>query len=225
MKYPEWQIVTFDLENCLKKFQTLIFTKPKTVLRMPDIDKNKLKIVFLRKRKTITNAEFEKRNVEIFYHFSAWLEDKTINNIHCFLPIEKQREVDTRIFVKYLNALGYKVILSRCSLDNNDMTHFFFEEKGQLLMNQWGIIEPQGGKICPVDEIDAVLIPLVVFDRQGHRIGYGKGYYDRFLSQCRVDCHKVGLSLTPPLDSIPYIEPHDIRLDSCITPSGTYDFI
>ena len=66
------------------------------------------------------------------------------------------------------------------------------------------------------EDIDVVLIPLIVFDENGHRIGYGKGYYDRFLESCRPDTLKVGLSILPPIKEIPEVEAHDIPMDYCI---------
>ncbi|WP_162555936.1 5-formyltetrahydrofolate cyclo-ligase [Reichenbachiella versicolor] len=189
------------------------------------VDKQKLKSVFLRKRKTISKTEFERRNAEIFYHFSTWLErHSNIKNVHCFLPIEKQKEIDTRIFIKYLKALDFQIVLSQSSLETNDMTHYYFESKDQLEENKWGILEPTTGQVCACEEIDIVLVPLVVFDRNGHRIGYGKGYYDKFLNQCKPSCLKVGVSMALPLDKIPYVEDHDIPLDVCITPYGIYEF-
>ena len=81
---------------------------------------------------------------------------------------------------------------------------------------KWGIPEPIEGESAATEDIDVVLIPLIVFDENGHRIGYGKGYYDRFLESCRPDTLKVGLSILPPIKEIPEVEAHDIPMDYCI---------
>ena len=68
------------------------------------------------------------------------------------------------------------------------------------------------------------MIPLLVFDVSGHRVGYGKGYYDLFLSKCRNDCVKVGLSMVPPVELISEVEPTDVKMDYCISPKGLHTF-
>ena len=90
--------------------------------------------------------------------------------------------------------------------------------------NRWGIPEPAAGREIAPETIDLVLIPLLAFDRKGHRVGYGKGYYDRFLKRCRGDCMKLGLSFFEPVDSIYDAGEHDVPLDLCVTPHRTYVF-
>jgi len=75
-----------------------------------------------------------------------------------------------------------------------------------------------------VELIDIALVPLLCFDLIGHRVGYGGGYYDKFLAACRPDCKKVGLSVFDPVESISDIEPHDVRLDFAITPDRLWKF-
>ena len=65
---------------------------------------------------------------------------------------------------------------------------------------------------------------MLIFDLKGNRIGYGKGYYDRFLQECRQDVLKVGLTSNVPLDLIPGVEEHDMPLDYCIYPYGVLRF-
>ena len=69
-----------------------------------------------------------------------------------------------------------------------------------------------------------VLVPLLAFDKLGHRVGYGKGYYDRFLAKCPPNCLRIGLSLFDPVERIDDVVPTDIRLNSCLTPVHTYVF-
>jgi 5-formyltetrahydrofolate cyclo-ligase len=69
-----------------------------------------------------------------------------------------------------------------------------------------------------------VLIPLLAFDQTGQRVGYGKGYYDRFLANCRPDCIKTGLSFFPAEDKITDTNTFDIAMDFCITPDKIYEF-
>jgi 5-formyltetrahydrofolate cyclo-ligase len=104
------------------------------------------------------------------------------------------------------------------------MLHFLYDENTNLKQNKWGIIEPEGGIEINEHQIDVVFVPLLVFDKTGNRIGYGKGYYDKFLSKCKSDCIKIGLSLSPPLDLMTMMSPMDVPLDYCVSPVGVFKF-
>jgi len=91
-------------------------------------------------------------------------------------------------------------------------------------ISEWGIPEPVGGMIMEPASFDVILVPLVAFDKNGHRVGYGKGFYDRYLALCRPDCLKIGISLFEPVELIEDVESHDIPLDLAISPSLVYDF-
>jgi 5-formyltetrahydrofolate cyclo-ligase len=151
---------------------------------MNQVDKEKLRTVYLRKRKMLTPNEQEKRNAKLFYLFSQFLEEHDVKTVHTFLSIQEQNEVDTWVIVKYLKALDYNVVISKCNTEKNELTHFRFENKRQLQKNKWGIYEPVSGEEVSSQALDMVLVPLIVNDKKGHRIGYGKGYYDRFISEC-----------------------------------------
>ena len=90
--------------------------------------------------------------------------------------------------------------------------------------SDWGIPEPVGGSVLVPTDFDIVLIPLLAFDVAGNRVGYGKGFYDRYLLNCRPDCLKIGISLSDPVDLIDDVESHDILLDIAICPAKLYDF-
>lgn len=85
-------------------------------------------------------------------------------------------------------------------------------------------MEPDKGLILDPRQIDLVLMPLLIFDVKGNRVGYGKGFYDRYLSQCRQDILKIGLSYLPAINRIEDVDPFDIPLDYCATPERLYDF-
>ena len=141
--------------------------------------------------------------------------------IHTFLPIDHQREVDTWYFVRWAWR-GYKTIKIAASVTDpvrKKLTHYRIRPDTVFTKNRWGIPEPQSAA-RPVSSatFDIVLVPLLAFDQQGNRVGYGGGYYDRFLAECRPDCVKIGLSLFDPVERIDDVEPTDVRLDACITP-------
>jgi 5-formyltetrahydrofolate cyclo-ligase len=188
------------------------------------VDKKKYRSVYLRKRQMLSSAAFDEKNYRLLYHFNEFIRNLEFQYVHSFLSIDKNREVNTWPLIELLKVVGSKIVVSKSSVVDNLLTHYEFENYSQLKENGWGIPEPIHGNVMEPKVIDAVLIPLIVFDRAGQRIGYGKGYYDRFLAECRSDCLKIGLSLSPPLDFIPLTESHDIPMDYCITPLGVYQF-
>ena len=146
--------------------------------------------------------------------------------MHTFLPIKKNKEPDTwliidRIKTKFPNI---RLSLPKVNHETGELVNFYWEGTDQIIENKWGISEPRQGTVIPPDKIDMVLVPLLVFDQEGNRIGYGKGYYDRFLSLCRKDCKKIGISFFPPVELISSKEDHDQKLDSVITPERSYEF-
>lgn len=76
----------------------------------------------------------------------------------------------------------------------------------------------------PTSKIDVVFVPLLAYDNKGNRVGYGKGFYDHFLSECREDVVKIGLSFFEPEEAIEDVSATDIRLDYCVTPMTVYNF-
>ena len=98
------------------------------------------------------------------------------------------------------------------------MPTLFFEA------NEISILEPVESEIIEPQDIDLVLVPMLVCDIKGNRVGYGKGYYDRYLSRCRPGCVKVGLSYFDPVVNIKDADEFDVPLDFCITPQKAYVF-
>ncbi len=142
---------------------------------------------------------------------------------HLFLPIEKQKEVDTEHILNILFAKSKEIVLSKSNFEDQSMVHFLLTENTRILKNEYGIPEPVDGIEVPASKIEVVFVPLLAFDESGNRVGYGKGFYDRFLAQ--TNAIKIGLSFfeaTPKLEDI-YNE--DIALDYCVTPKKTYDFL
>jgi 5-formyltetrahydrofolate cyclo-ligase len=92
-------------------------------------------------------------------------------------------------------------------------------------MNQWGITEPEYGKEVPPQLIDVVIVPLLAFDTRGNRLGYGKGFYDRFLAECKADVLKIGVSYFEPEQAFEEVDEYDIPLDICVTPERVWSFI
>jgi len=188
--------------------------------------KQELRKLYLEKRSALTDSSYKNFSVSICNNFFQAIDLSTINVIHTFLPIEKNKEPNTFIIIDRLISDFPKIKISvpRVDYKTNTLENFFFEGKEQLKKNAWNILEPTYGTATDAFAIDIVLVPLVVFDSYGHRAGYGKGYYDKFLPTCRKDCKKIGISLFNAVDKIEDVEAHDQQLDLVITPTKTYSF-
>ena len=144
--------------------------------------------------------------------------------VSVFLPIQKFNEIDTKFIIQIIIKSGGSVCVSRTDFKEKKMELFIYEGAAQIKNNKHGIPEPIYGNICDVLRIDYVLVPLLCFDQEGNRVGYGQGFYDKFLSSCRGNCIKIGLSHFDPIDKIEDSNDMDIKLDFCITPNKTYAF-
>lgn len=89
---------------------------------------------------------------------------------------------------------------------------------------QFGVPQPVGGVPVDADNIGLVIVPLITFDQQGNRVGYGKGYYDRYFRHTPPDVLKIGFSFFDPVNKIGYVDANDIKLDHCVTPYDHYSF-
>ncbi len=152
-------------------------------------------------------------------HLPVW--DKSF--FHIFLTIPEKKEVDTSYIIPVLQGRDKNVVVPKV-MNGEDLVHFLLTDNTPLKENKWNIPEPVEGIRIAEDQLDVVFVPLLAFDEAGFRVGYGKGYYDRFLGRCREDVIKVGLSFFPPVRIISDRETHDVALDYCITPEVIYDF-
>lgn len=109
-------------------------------------------------------------------------------------------------------------------IGEHTLKHYLLTDSTKLKMSKWGIPEPIDGKEISEKKIDVVFVPLLAYDEKGNRVGYGKGFYDTFLKECQSHVIKIGLSLFEAEETISDIDPHDIRLDYCISPKKVYSF-
>ncbi|GAB3708979.1 5-formyltetrahydrofolate cyclo-ligase [Spirosoma flavus] len=189
------------------------------------MNKAELRKLFLAKRKALSTDAVQQRSKQIAQLFFDFLDKSYFANpsilIHTFLPIERQKELNTWIIIGEIWSSYPQVRLSVSITDTstNGLTHYPLNANTRLQENRWGIPEPvqPAETSIPANQFDVVLVPLLCFDKRGHRVGYGKGYYDRFLADCRADCVKIGLSLFEPVDQIDDILETDVALDVVIS--------
>lgn len=143
---------------------------------------------------------------------------------HIFLSIEEQKEVNTDYVLNILSGKDKNILISKSDFETGNMTHFLLTDSTLIKKNDYNIPEPIDGIEISNDKIEVVFVPLLAFDSKGHRVGYGKGFYDRFLANCKPETVKIGLSFFDPEDEINDILESDVRLDYCVTPNKNYAF-
>ena len=187
--------------------------------------KAELRIIYRGKRNQLSFQEFEKLNDQILINFQQ-MPLPFFNCIHTFISSEKLREADTSKLIRYLQFKnpGLKILVPKIDITSGNMQHLHYCDEVKWANNKFGIAEPLHGELIEPGEIELVLVPLLAFDRKGFRVGFGKGYYDRFLSECRKEVLKIGLSFFEPVDRIDNINQFDIPLNYCVTPQQVFEF-
>jgi len=189
--------------------------------------KQELRQLYLQKRQALSEAEYAQLNFQLYQNFFSTIDLSFAKVLHTFLPIHSKKEVDTWLIIDRIRREypHIRISIPKVNRKKNELENFYFEGLHQLATNDWGIQEPKQGIPTESQKIDMVLVPLLAFDQSGHRVGYGKGYYDKFLITCKSGCKKIGLSHFVALNTIDEIDSKDIRLDIVVTPAGISNFL
>ena len=148
-------------------------------------------------------------------------KDKLVN---LFLPIQKFNEIDLTTFKVKIEEFGAKVCINRSNFETFELTPILWDNQTIIQENNFGIPEPINGEKLEPQDIDIVLVPLLAFTKEGHRLGYGKGFYDRFLSKTASDCVHIGICHTNQAYQIDDVGTKDIALRYLISPEGIRTF-
>lgn len=187
------------------------------------MDKKQLRIYYKKLRGFLTENEKEERSLAIankLLSLDIW--NKTY--FHLFLTIEELNEINTEFILQILMGKDKEIVISKTDFDKQKMIHYLLTENTKIKKNQYNIPEPIDGIEVPSDKIDVVFVPLLAFDKKGNRVGYGKGFYDNFLNECKTDVLKIGLSFFEPEEEIDDVSGSDIPLGFCVTPNEIYQF-
>ena len=188
--------------------------------------KQELRKSYFHKRLALSTDEYRKLSVDLCDMLFKNVDFRNINVVHTFIPIEKNKEPDTWLIIDKLKKEypAINISIPRINDQTSLLDNFFYEGPEQLEKNTWGILEPHQGIPTPLEKIDLVLVPLIAADEQGHRVGYGRGFYDKFLNTAPKPLRKIGLSLFPPVKSIADVGSHDHELTDLATPEKFYSF-
>lgn len=187
--------------------------------------KKELRSIYKNKRDQLNQAELARMDDLLLINFQKY----SLGNselVLSFQPMSEKKEINTHLMVDYLYfripalRIAYPVI----DFLTDTFQAIEVDDETEYELNHYGITEPSHGDVLNPREIDAIFIPLLAFDTSGYRVGYGKGYYDRYLERCRPDVLKIGFSWFEPVPAIDDINEYDVPLNVCITPNRLYEF-
>ena len=184
-------------------------------------DKTFLRSHYKKKRLSLTKQEVDhlsQRACKQLDKLNIW----KLKHYHIFISILKYNELDTSSIVNKLKSEQKIIIVPKIS--NNELVHIAINDETEFGLNEYGIKEPNDGNHFIIENLDIIFIPLLAFDIEGHRVGYGKGYYDRFLKLTNNSTLKIGLSFFDPINKIQDIDDNDVKLDYCVTPKQVHKF-
>jgi 5-formyltetrahydrofolate cyclo-ligase len=186
--------------------------------------KSELRKLYLERRRSISAAEHAELSGKIVEELFGCVDFGPAEAVHCFISMEHKGEIETgKLFERLWADLPHiKTFAPRIDDTSGELIALPYGRETRLERSRWNIPEPIDGDPADPVAIDVVVVPLLCFDERGHRVGYGRGYYDRFLKKCRPDCIKAGLSFFPPVERIDDIHEGDLALDVCVTPSQTF---
>ena len=160
-------------------------------------------------------------SVETCLHLSLLIQER-------FLASETYRLAGSvGLYCPYLNEVQTELVARRCLADGKLLSYprvrgaalefVAIAAGGQMAPGAFGILEPTGSLLVPIEELDLLVVPGVAFDLTGHRLGYGKGYYDRALAACRRRQERVGFAYEfQVVEQLPAAA-HDCRLTGLVT--------
>lgn len=187
--------------------------------------KSEIRKLFKQKRKELSHSQIEKFDDLILIQFQQ-IALPYLSCVDSYIASEKHIEPDTSLILRYLQFRYPAIAIAAPKIEGEgfQLSHYLLSDTTDFVSNQFEINEPKSGRMIRETDIDLVLIPLLAFDKEGYRVGYGKGYYDRFLQKCRKDVLKVGISFFDPVEKIIDRHPEDVQMDYCCTPDQLYSW-
>jgi 5-formyltetrahydrofolate cyclo-ligase len=172
-------------------------------------------------RRLLDQQVYDHRNQRLLDRIKRLINQFDVRSIHRFLAIAKNREPDFSPLLQWLWGQNISVIASKTDFAAKMLTHHPIREDTPIVVSDKGIPEPDTRESASLENLEIIFVPLLLFDKEGHRIGYGGGYYDRLLSTLPQQTRKVGISLSPGVEKFSFVDSHDVALDCIVTPFET----
>ncbi len=187
--------------------------------------KTQLRVLYKNKRNTISDIEKLKLDDLLLIQFQQF-DLSSIQSLFSYWPIEHHSEPNVDLMTRYLRIMIPEIQIAYPVINRAELTMkaILTDENTDFKNNDLGIYEPIGETVIEPKNLDLIFIPLLAFDQLGYRVGYGKGYYDRYLTYCKKETVKIGFSYFEPIAKISDTNQFDVPLNYCITPQHIYEF-
>ncbi|SKA83780.1 5-formyltetrahydrofolate cyclo-ligase [Caloramator quimbayensis] len=172
------------------------------------------KMIFL--RDSFHKEELDKLSSQIIKNIINWSFYKNSTAIMLYSSIKS--EVRINDLLKKGIEDKKTIILPKTLKDNRELLPCIVEDIKELHIGNYGILEPMGSKVLDKNSIDIIFVPGVAYDYNGFRIGYGAGYYDRFLKDYKGI--KAGVCYSFQVIDDVFHDLYDINMDYLITEKG-----
>ena len=192
---------------------------------MITLSKATLRNTYKQRRKDLSDSDRMKMDDLILIQFQRLI----LHDVHALLsywPIKSHYEINILPVTDYLifKIPGLRVCFPKTDFAQTKLQAIEVDKQTTFEVNHAGILEPVEGEHIFPEELDMVFVPMLAYDKKGYRVGYGKGFYDRYLQSCRPNVIKVGFSYFEPEEAIPEVNEYDIPLNLAITPQSIYEF-
>lgn len=188
------------------------------------LKKDSLRKKYKQLRSNLSEHELETKSNQITVKVIAQIKKIKPRVIHCFMPIIKKREVDTLPIFNYCWEHNIKTVIPISDLYTNNMKCSLINKNTILKNGAFNTLEPINFELINESDIEMIITPLMAFDKFGYRVGYGKGFYDKFFKTLNSNVIKTGVSIFEIIEKVEDVTEYDIRLNNCITPSNIYSF-
>ena len=185
--------------------------------------KSEIRKVYLEKKESLTESQVHSLSEKIFANFLSEFDLKENQKIHCFLSIPEKGEVETKLFLNYFFENNIRVFVPK--ILKGKLIAIEITKETLLIESAWGIKEPAENEDCGVKDFDFIITPLLYADQSGNRVGYGKGFYDRFFSEINTNAVKIGVSFFPPNETVEDVSEFDVPLNYLVTPTEVLSFL
>ncbi len=188
--------------------------------------KQDLRKLYKKKRLDLSPSDKMKLDDLLLIQLQHLAFGQEVQTLLSYWPLEHHNEMNTLLYTQYLEHAipGLQVAFPLVDFVTKEMQAILVHDETDFVENQYGIPEPEEGEAIAPGNIDVVFVPLLAVDQQGFRVGYGKGFYDRFLKKCKPDVLSIGFSYFDPVDKIDDKNEFDVPLNYCITPQTSYVF-
>jgi 5-formyltetrahydrofolate cyclo-ligase len=188
--------------------------------------KQALRKQYKQQRLAISSKEKLKLDDLMLLQFQQLYFDEAVHTLLTYWPMANMNEPNMHLYSSYLRhsipnlQMAYPV----ADFETGNMQAWLINEDTIYTTNEYGITEPKIGSLIEASAIDIVFVPLLVCDEQGYRVGYGKGFYDKYLAKCKEEAVFIGFSYFEPVYKIEDAHQFDVPLNYCITPQQVYEF-